>query len=51
MTGDELVAPVFLTAEVLLQALISSVDTASVKGRAINERDFTNTLDMIIGVS
>ena len=50
-TTGLVVNPVFLTVEVLLQALISRVDTASAKGRAINERDFEDTVDMIRGDS
>jgi hypothetical protein len=50
-TAELPVAPVFFTAEVLLQALISKVDTASVNGKAIKERDFDDTVDMIVEVS
>ena len=54
MAFERLVTPVFLTVDVLLHALMSKVDTASVKGRAINERGFEitigldDTVDMIM---
>ena len=58
VTVDEpVLTPVFFTAEVLLQALMSKVDTASVKGKAISERGlvgivgFDDTVDMIVEVS
>ena len=47
-TDELLVAPVFFTADVLLQALISKVDTASVNGKAINDWVFDDTVDMMI---
>ena len=51
MTDELLVAPLFFTADVLLHALISKVDTASVNGNAINERECDSTVDMILEVS
>ena len=49
--GARLVAPLFFTADVLLQALMSKVDTASVNGKAINERVRDDTIDMIVAIS
>lgn len=52
MIDELLVAPLFFTIDVLLlQALISKVDTASVSGNAINEREFDSTVDMVLEVS
>lgn len=51
MTDELLVVPLFVTVDVLLQALISNVDTASVNGNAINEREVDGTVDMILKVS
>ncbi len=51
MIAELLVAPLFFTVEVLLHALMSKVDTASVNGNATNERDFDSTVDMILEVS
>ena len=51
MTIGLLATPVFFTVEVLLQALMSNVDTAKVRGRAIKERVRDDTIDIMIEVS
>ena len=51
MSVEPLFVVDFFTDELLLQALKSKADTASVNGKATSERDFDDTVDMIIGSS